>query len=149
MHKQGEIRVLALGLIKDGDRIFLSEGYDPVKQETFYRVMGGGVDFGENSYDALKREFQEEIQAELTNIKYITCIESIFQFNGNPGHELIQLYQCDFADPKFYQLESLVFAEGKRKKTALWLPIERFKSGELRLVPDNFLSYYEGITVDS
>lgn len=145
MHKQGEIRVLALGLIKDGDRIFLSAGYDPVKQETFYRVMGGGVDFGENSYDALKREFQEEIQAELTNIKYITCIESIFQFNGNPGHELIQLYQCDFADPKFYQLESLVFAEGKREKTALWLPIERFKSGELRLVPDNFLGYYEGI----
>jgi 8-oxo-dGTP pyrophosphatase MutT (NUDIX family) len=145
MHKQGEIRVLALGLIKDGDRIFLSEGYDPVKQETFYRVMGGGVDFGENSYDALKREFQEEIQADLTNIKYIGCIESIFQFNGNPGHELIQLYQCDFADPKFYQLESLVFAEGKREKTALWLPIERFKSGELRLVPDNFLGYYEGI----
>jgi len=144
MHKQGEIRVLALGLIKDGDRIFISEGYDPVKQDTFYRIMGGGVDFGEHSLDALQREFQEEIQAELTNIKYIGCIENIFQFNGKPGHELIQLYQCDFADPKFYQLESLVFAEGERKKTALWIPIERFKSGELRLVPENFLVYCEG-----
>ncbi|HLO47245.1 MAG TPA: NUDIX hydrolase [Kamptonema sp.] len=144
MHKQGEIRVLALGLIKDGDRIFISEGYDPVKQDTFYRIMGGGVDFGEHSLDALQREFQEEIQAELTNIKYIGCIENIFEFNGKPGHELIQLYQCDFADPKFYQLESLVFAEGERKKTALWIPIERFKSGELRLVPENFLVYCEG-----
>ena len=144
MHKQGEIRVLALGLIKDRDRIFLSYRYDPVKQETFYRVMGGGVDFGEHSHDALQREFQEEIQAELINIKYIGCIENIFQFNGKPRHELIQLYNCDFANPNFYQLESLVFAEGEREKTALWMPIERFKSGELQLVPENFLDYCEG-----
>ena len=66
MHKPGEIRILALGLIRDGDRIFISEGYDPGKQQTFYRVLGGGVDFGETSRDALQREFQEEIQAELT-----------------------------------------------------------------------------------
>lgn len=33
MHKEGEIRVIALGLIRNGDKIFVSEGYDPVKQE--------------------------------------------------------------------------------------------------------------------
>ena len=82
MHKPGEIRVLALGMIIDGDRIFISEGYDPVKQQTFYRAMGGGVDFGETSRDALQREFQEEIQAELTNIRYLGCLENLFVFNG-------------------------------------------------------------------
>ena len=116
MYQSNQIRVLALGLIRDGDRIFISEGYDPVKEQTFYRVLGGGVDFGETSDEALKREFQEEIQAELTNIKYLGCLENLFTFNGNPGHELLQLYQCDFVDPKFYQLEELVFAEGDRKK---------------------------------
>ncbi len=141
MYKLGEIRVLALGLIRDGDRTFISEGYDPVKQQTFYRAMGGGVDFGETSHEALQREFQEEIQAELTNIQYLGCLENLFSFNGNPGHEIIQLYGCDFVDPKFYQLEQLTFAEGKRKKTALWVDISRFKSGELKLVPDQFLEY--------
>ncbi len=141
MHKQGEIRVLALGLIRDGDRIFISEGYDPVKQQTFYRAMGGGVDFGETSLFALQREFIEEIQAELTNIRYLGCLENLFMFNGQPGHEILQVYQCDFVDPKFYQLEDLVFAEGERKKKALWVEINRFKSGELMIVPQQFLDY--------
>lgn len=141
MHKSGEIRVLALGLIRDGDRIFISEGYDPVKEQTFYRVMGGGVDFGETSLEALNREFQEEIQAELENIRYLGCLENIFTFNGEPRHEIIQLYECDFVDQKFYQLESLIFAEGERKKKALWVEINRFNNGELRLVPENFFDY--------
>jgi 8-oxo-dGTP pyrophosphatase MutT (NUDIX family) len=141
MHKPGEIRVLALGLIRDGNRIFISEGYDPVKQQTFYRAMGGGVDFGETSIEALQREFQEEIQADLTNIKFLGCLENLFTFNGKPGHEILFVYQCDFADSKFYQLEQLVFAEGERKKRGLWVEINRFKSGELNLVPEEFLEY--------
>jgi 8-oxo-dGTP pyrophosphatase MutT (NUDIX family) len=142
MHKPGEIRVLALGLIRDANRIFVSEGYDPVKQQTFYRAMGGGVDFGETSLEALKREFQEEIQADLTNIRYLGCLENIFTFNGQSGHEIIQLFESDFVDPKFYQLDKLDFSEGERQKTALWVDVYRFKSGELRLVPEQFLDYW-------
>ncbi|WP_193194797.1 NUDIX hydrolase [Nostoc sp. MG11] len=142
MNKPGEIRLLALGLIRDGERIFVSEGYDPVKQDTFYRALGGGVEFGETSHVALEREFQEEIQADLTNIRYLGCIENLFTFNGRQGHEIIQLYQCDFAEPKFYQLESLIFSESEtHKHRALWIEISRFKSGELRLVPEVFFEY--------
>jgi len=141
MQKPGEIRILALGIIRDGKRIFISEGYDPAKQQTFYRAMGGGVEFGETSQEALRREFWEEIQADLTNIRYLGCLENLFTYNGQPGHELLQLYQCDFADPRFYQLEKLIFNEGQREKTALWVDIERFKSRELRLVPEKCLDY--------
>ena len=141
--QKGTIRVIVLGLIRSGDRIFVSECEDPVKQDTFYRALGGGIEFGEHSIDALQREFQEEIQAELTNIKYLACLENFFIFNGEAGHELIQLYQCEFVDPKFYQLESLAFADGGWVFTALWMPVERFRSGELRLVPDKFIDYCE------
>ncbi|MBD2563892.1 NUDIX hydrolase [Nostoc sp. UIC 10607] len=142
MNKAGEIRVIALGLIRDGERIFLSEGYDPVKQERFYRALGGGVEFGETSRNALQREFQEEIQADLTNINYLGCIENLFTFNGRQGHEIIQLYQCDFADSKFYQLESLVFSESQNHKhRALWIDISHLKSGEFKLVPEVFFEY--------
>lgn len=143
MHKSGEIRVLALGIIRDGDRVFISEGYDPVKQQTFYRAMGGGVDFGETSQQALQREFQEEIQAELTDIKYLGCLENLFTFNGKSGHEVLFIYQCNFVEPKFYQLSELTFAEGVRKKRALWVEIERFKSKELKLVPEQFFEYLD------
>ena len=142
--QKGKVRVIVLGLIRSGDRIFVSECEDPVKQDTFYRALGGGIEFGEHSIDALQREFQEEIQAELTNIKYLACLENFFVYNGKAGHELIQVYQCDFVDSKFYELDSLDFADGDGEHTALWMPIERFRSGELRLVPDQFIDYCEG-----
>ncbi|MEM7724856.1 MAG: NUDIX hydrolase [Cyanobacteria bacterium P01_A01_bin.45] len=143
MYKSGEIRVLALGIIRDQERIFISEGYDPVKQQTFYRAMGGGVEFGETSHQALKREFMEEIQAELKNIRYLACLENIFTFNGKSGHEIIQLYECEFVESKFYQQEKIDFSEGERKKVALWVDINKFKTGELKLVPENFYDYLE------
>jgi 8-oxo-dGTP pyrophosphatase MutT (NUDIX family) len=136
-----QIRVIALGLIQHNQRTFVSEGYDPVKQQTFYRALGGGVNFGETSLSALQREFQEELQAELSNIRYLACLENLFVYSGKPGHELVQLYQCDFVDPKFYQQESTVFYEGEHQHTALWVASDRFKSGELRLVPEACLQY--------
>ncbi|MGF1488394.1 MAG: NUDIX hydrolase [Prochloraceae cyanobacterium] len=140
-YKEGKIRLLALGLIADGDRLFMSRGFDPVKNRTFYRAMGGGVDFGETSLDALKREFIEEINAEITNIKYLECLENIFVYNGTPGHEIIQLYRCDFVEKKFYEIEEITFNEGKRQKTALWVNRDRFRSGELSIVPEQFIKY--------
>jgi len=141
MHKPGEIRVLALGIVRQGDRVFISEGYDPAKQQTFYRALGGGVEFGESSLEALQREFQEELQAEIVNIKYLDCQENLFTFNGQLGHEILFIYECDFVDPKFYQIEEITFMEKKRKKRALWVDGDRFKSGELRLVPEQFFEY--------
>jgi len=129
------IRVLALGLIHDGDRIFISQGHDQVKNQTFYRALGGGVDFGEPSEVALVREFDEELQAEITNIQYLGCLENLFSFDGNPGHEIIQLYRCDFSDRRFYELDQIEFLEGKRRKLALWIETKRFLSGELILYP--------------
>ena len=141
MTNNAKIRVVVLGLIRSGDRIFVAECEDPVKKDIFYRALGGGVEFGERSIDALQREFREEIQAELTNIKYLACLENLFIYNGKAGHELVQLYQCDFVNSKLYELESLDFADGDGEHTAFWMPVERFRSGELRLVPESFLDY--------
>lgn len=137
-----KIRVIVLGLIRDGDRLFLSQGYDSVKQETFYRALGGGVEFGETSREALEREFFEELNAKLTNICYLGCLENLFVFNGEKGHEIAQVYQCDFVDQKFYQSQSFTFTEeDQHPQTALWMDIARLKSGEVRLVPELFLAY--------
>ncbi|TVQ41840.1 MAG: NUDIX domain-containing protein [Gloeocapsa sp. DLM2.Bin57] len=135
------MRIVALGLIRDRDRIFLSRGWDSVTQRTFYRALGGGVDWQETSLDALKREFREEIAAELTNINYLGCIENIFTLEDQPKHEIIQLYSCDFLDPHFYQLQELTFTEKTRTKIALWVDINSCLSRELTVVPEEFLNY--------
>jgi ADP-ribose pyrophosphatase YjhB (NUDIX family) len=138
--KEKRIRVVALGIIQEGDRLFLSRGKDPATQQVFYRSLGGGVKFGEPSEQALKREFQEEINADIINIKYLGTIENIFTFNQVTKHEIAQIFQCDFADRKFYELDQVNFQEKNRQKVALWLPKSLFISNELRLVPANVLS---------
>ncbi|MBP0009824.1 NUDIX hydrolase [Roseofilum sp. Belize Diploria] len=139
--KKPKIRVIALGLIRDGDRLFLSEGYDRDKDQTFYRALGGGVEFGETSRETLQREFQEELNAELTHIEYLGCIESLFTYQSQPRHEILQLYRAQFVDPRFYQKNRFTFHEQKRSKTALWVNLNACKSGEVRVVPPEFLGY--------
>lgn len=142
MSTVGRIRAIALGLIQAGDRLFVGEGFDPVKQRHFYRALGGGIEFGETSREALIREFTEELQADLKNIQYLGCLENLFVFNGKPGHELVQLYRCDFADAAFYQLErKFRVIESQDEWVASWIAIDRFRSGELHLVPEAVLEY--------
>lgn len=136
------IRVKALGLVMDHDRVFVAGSYEPVKQKTFYRALGGSIEFGESSLDALQREFREEIQAELTNIRYLGCLENRFIYLNQPQHEMIQLYQVDFVDPQFYMLEQLTFVDGNNPPAvAEWIHRDRFLSGELWLVPEECLRY--------
>lgn len=144
MGKQ-RIRPIALGLIRHQGHVFVSQGNDSFSDQVFYRFPGGGIDFGELSIDALKREFQEELQADLTNIEYLACLENIFTCYGKSGHELIQLFRCDFVDTEFYDLDkSYTLLEGKDKHTAIWIPVERIRAGELNLVPANCHTYVYG-----
>lgn len=130
------IRPIALGLIEHDGHIFVSRGEDPKTHEPFYRFLGGGIDFGETSQAALAREFLEEVQAELTGIEYVSCLDNIFVYNGKPKHELIQLFRAQFVDAKFCQVkETFRFVEGDRIDRALWIETSRVLSGEYRLVP--------------
>lgn len=136
------IRPIALGLIQHQGHVFVSKGYDSVKNQKFYRFLGGGIDFGEASIDALQREFQEEIQAELTNIQYLGCLENIFTCHGKPGHELIQLFRCDLVDPGFYYLDQTYrLIEGKEVHDAIWISVEQVQTGILNLVPESCHQY--------
>jgi hypothetical protein len=49
------IRVIAICAFRHEDSIFVAEGIDDVKQESFYRPLGDG-EFGETGRDAIVRE---------------------------------------------------------------------------------------------
>ena len=136
------IRPISLGLIEHKNHIFVSKGKDVITQATFYRFLGGGIDFGETSQAALTREFQEEIGAELVDIEYLTCLDNVFTLNGKPKHELVQLFRAKFADSSFYALEDrFQLVEGDQITSAFWLDKARVLSGERHLVPESCLPF--------
>ena len=69
MNKFKEIRPIALGLAIKNGKLLVSEGYDHSKKQTFYRCLGGGIEFLEKSTDALIREFLEEINTNIIHLK--------------------------------------------------------------------------------
>ena len=66
MDKYTEIRPIALGLAIKNNKLLVEEKFDKIKNQTFYRCLGGGIEFLEKSSDALKREFKEEVNIDIT-----------------------------------------------------------------------------------
>ena len=97
------IRPLAICLFSRGDQILVAEGFDPVKDETFYRPLGGAIEFGERAVQTLARELSEEIGEQVADLRYLTTLENLFTFNGRPGHEIVLVYDGRFVDPQVYE----------------------------------------------
>ncbi|WP_174616092.1 NUDIX hydrolase [Virgibacillus ihumii] len=138
--KKGIIRPLAICVFRHNDSILVAEGYDSVKDDYFYRPIGGGIEYGESSADAVVREVMEEIEADIYALNYLGTVENVFTFNGEVGHEIVMVYDASFADKSFYNLETF---EGKEDDGSIfklmWCPINDFQNGKLRLVPKNLL----------
>jgi len=120
MNKIESIRGLALGIIRKGDKILVSPGYDKCKNEYFYRPLGGGIEFGENSQEALKREFKEELNAELKECRLITVTENIFTYEGQKGHEICFIYEAQFTDSSLYEIEEFRILDSTIDGKAVW-----------------------------
>lgn len=138
---EGVIRPLALCIIRHEEKILVMDGYDPKKDQVFYRILGGGIEFGERGEEALKREFQEELSADLENIKFLTTVENIFTFDGKQGHEIVLLFQADLANKNLYSQNNISILDSKDNHKASWQKISDFKENKLILYPDNIFGY--------
>jgi 8-oxo-dGTP pyrophosphatase MutT (NUDIX family) len=121
------IRIIAICVFRNGDKILVLEGYDPVKQQTFYRPLGGGIEFGETSRETVHREMMEELNAEVADLKYLGTLENIFVFNGRSGHEIVQIYDGRLVNPELYeQAEMSGFEAGAGTFKVLWKCLDEF-----------------------
>ncbi|WP_231688047.1 NUDIX hydrolase [Bacillus sp. FJAT-18017] len=126
---------------KKGDSILVCEGFDQVKQDYYYRPIGGGIEYGETSSEALEREVLEEIGANIINIKHLGTIENIFTYNGDLGHEIVFVYDAEFVDKSFYEKSTFIGIEDNGQRIKLsWKPLNSFADNKLRLVPEELVT---------
>ena len=139
MDKFREIRPIVLGLVKKGDKILVQEGFDKVKNTTFYRSLGGGIEFLETAEQALIREFKEEIDAEIKILNKVDVIENIFVYQGKKAHEIMFVYDVEIPEN---QIENeYVIYEGAIKSVAKWIDRDDFISGRKIVYPESVVKY--------
>ena len=147
MDKFKEIRPVVLGIAKKNNKVLVSKGYDKVKNETFYRCIGGGIEFLENSKDALKREYQEELNANIKIEEFLGIFENIFTYNGKNAHELILFYNVSIEDvdykEHYHVVDGDVETDAFRKFSVehFSIDIDKFINKELKIYPEIVLDY--------
>ena len=138
------IRPVAICIFRKEDKILVFEAYDKVDDEIFYRPLGGGIEFGEHSSETVVREIREEINAEICNLSFMTTIENIFMNNGEPGHEIVQIYEAVFCEKTFYEQEKIeVIEDDGTRLWAYWKSIDFFKQGKAPLCPEGLLLLFK------
>lgn len=131
------IRPIAICLFRNKNRILVSEGFDAVKQDYYFRPLGGGIEYGENSRTAVLREIQEELGVEVENLKLLKVFENIFTFEGKKGHEIVFIFDAEFVDKSLYDLDEIdgFEQESDRKFKAKWYQLNTENNTRGRLVP--------------
>ena len=137
--KEEKIRPIAICVCQNENRILVAEMYDSVKRETFFRPLGGTIEFGERGEEAVRREFLEEIGAHLEEISYLGMLENIFTCEGLRGHEIVLVYDGILAEKSLYTREVIHGDELGIPFTAIWKNIDEFTTGMPPVYPDGLL----------
>lgn len=138
-------RANTLGIIVKDNYILLEEqeGKHSKGIGSYYRPIGGTIEFGERSNETLVREFTEELGVDVVVKGYISCIENIFKIDEVVGHEITQIYLVDFKDRNLYQQEYFTVSEGNKITYAKWISKEEIFSGEKVLYPNGLTELLE------
>ena len=134
------IRPIAICVFKNNNRILVFEGYDAIKNKTYYRPLGGGIEFGENGEAAVRREIMEELHSEIDELKHLGFLENIFLHNGNMGHEIVMVYDGALIKAELYEQAEMevIEANGERIRV-VWKSLHEFGEEKSILYPTGLL----------
>lgn len=135
-----KIRPNALAIIKKNDLLLAAKGTDQTTGKIFYRLMGGGIEFGETSAETIKREFKEELNAAIINEKFLCVIENVFDFNSKKYHEITFLYEADLSENSLYE-QQMIKVIDKKESCAEWISIDEIRKGNIIIYPEETIKY--------
>lgn len=137
----GYVRVKAICLFTSADRLLAIDDFDPTKQRSFWVPVGGRVEFGETSTEAIIREVREELSVEITDLRLLGVLENIFEFDGGDGHEIVFVYDARFADSSMYDRAEIGGMEGEKAFMAHWIDPSAPENG-WPLYPEGLLDLF-------
>ena len=136
--KPERIRPIAICVCRDGQRILVTEFR--TKGREYYRPIGGTIEFGERGEQAVRREFREEIMADLAEVRYLGTLENIYTDAGRRGHEIVLVYDGRLTDTSLYQQEVILGDENGVPFRAVWKTMDAFGPGKPPVYPEGLLA---------
>jgi len=135
MHSEEQIKAKAMCLFYQDGKILVSRGRNKVTNEIFYRLLGGSLNFFENSEAGIRREIQEELHSDIENLKFITTIENTFTHEDWRGHEIVFVYLGDLKRKELYEQNVIHIVEETYEFDAEWIPVRDVIKGTKILFP--------------
>jgi len=137
-----DVRPVALGVAvrdgPDGPELLLAEHRDPTEESAFYRPPGGGVEFGETSEAAVRRELREELSVTVTGTERLAVLERTFEFDGQPCHEIGFVYRVTVAEDWPYERDTFEGEEPEFDETfpVQWVPVGDLERDDVTVYPE-------------
>ena len=122
------IRPIALAVPRRGADLLVFEYHDPTKDQTFYRPLGGGIEFGETAESAVRRELREELGVDLLDVRHLGVLENIFHGFGRDGHEIAFVFSCRLADQTLYERDVVGEVLDDAGTKIMWRPLGGFRA---------------------
>ena len=139
--QKDSIRPIVICLFRNGSRILVCDLHDPATNRHFYRPMGGGIEFGETSVSALRREVCEELGVEIRDPQLLGTLENIFIYDDRRGHEVVFVYDASFVDDDLYRTPRFQGIEDNGLPFDLcWLDLVTLGPDSPPLYPDGLMS---------
>ncbi|KGN34954.1 NUDIX hydrolase [Knoellia sinensis KCTC 19936] len=121
------IRVTSLVVLLSPDRTMHAVAHFDANRENslgFHRLIGGGVEVGETAQAAAVRETREELGAELLDVQLLGVLENLFEYDGQPGHEVVFVHTGRLDPPGTVPPEGGLFADNGDPMLVEWRPLD-------------------------
>ena len=135
-------------LLDRNRQIFLVKGSDPMRPEkgTWWEIPGGGIERGESSADAAKRELYEECGFKNAVVgpciwtQYVEFDFAMYHFKSDERIHLAETEESAEWDPKGLEaLEAAAFEEGR------WWALEDLLASEEQTLPERLREFLRQI----
>ncbi len=109
--------------VDPADELLVFDGYDG--DDRFHRFLGGTVEFGEHSREAVVREFREELGEPFVVAGLVGTFEDVFEYEGDTGHQVWRVYEGHLDADWPYERETFTYEEDEPhgEMTALWVSV--------------------------
>lgn len=121
------LRVVAVAVTWRGPRLLVAAIRRDDGSVKGWRPLGGGVEFGEASREAVVREMREEVDAAFRPTRLLGVIENLFEHEGRRGHEVVFAWQGVLDEPGLAAAEAFATLDGE---AARWRDLAAFHPGE-------------------